>query len=168
MAIFRKGVRDRARHKPSSNLPEAVGRRCHFSPHEYSGEDNAIGIASFSRAFGKGGFVSLKSTLTDCGSTQPCPAEHHRPRKGVATHGTHDQVHYLLLKEAQRLGVRFTSHSTGVLQRGRKIFLYEDVAGATGRRGRVVPRIIPEVRPLDAGEFLPRPAVVLFERRALA
>lgn len=60
------------------------------------------------------------------------------------------QAHHALLQRAAALKLSFHGRPTGVLQDGWKLYLYEDVGV-----GRVIPRIVRRVPPLDAREYLP-------------
>lgn len=71
------------------------------------------------------------------------------------------QAYHALLERARKLGIDLAGTPMGVCQIGHQLFLYADVARKVNRRGkwrgfRFTPRIIRQVRPLDARDYLPR------------
>jgi len=71
------------------------------------------------------------------------------------------QAYQVLLCRARQLGVDRVGIPKGVWQIGNRLYLYADVSRRTNRRGpwkgrRFRPRIIRQVRPLDARHYTPR------------
>lgn len=64
------------------------------------------------------------------------------------------QAFHALMQEARRRGLDFRGRPTGVYQKGWQVYLYVDIGV-----GRVTPRIVKEVPPLNAREFLPPESV---------